>query len=359
MANATPDPDRRNHIFSLRKSIAMERATERRGNPNTAYVFPGQGSQFVGMGLEFYQTSRAAKDVFDQVDDILSMPLTDMIFNGPEEDLKKTAYSQPAIMATSLACYKALEELDGRAMRPAAVAGHSLGEYSSLVVAGVLDLEDGVRLVQERAKLMQEAAELHPGSMAAIIGLDEETVEEICAETGAEVANVNGNDQIVISGDKLCVARAVDMCSIRGARKAIALAVNGAFHSSLMSPAQEGLASAIDNARFRDPAVPVIANATSRPITSAAQAQAELKTQLCNCVRWKQSVSRMIDGGVSSFIEFGPGRVLGGLIKRISANPSYRDSHVEVMNVADPSTAQKVAEYGLNGALAARPLPLS
>jgi [acyl-carrier-protein] S-malonyltransferase len=359
MANATPDPDRRNHIFSLRKSIAMERATERRGNPNTAYVFPGQGSQFVGMGLEFYQTSRAAKDVFDQVDDILSMPLTDMIFNGPEEDLKKTAYSQPAIMATSLACYKALEELDGRAMRPAAVAGHSLGEYSSLVVAGVLDLEDGVRLVQERAKLMQEAAELHPGSMAAIIGLDEETVEEICAETGAEMANVNGNDQIVISGDKLCVARAVDMCSIRGARKAIALAVNGAFHSSLMSPAQEGLASAIDNARFRDPAVPVIANATSRPITSAAQAQAELKTQLCNCVRWKQSVSRMIDGGVSSFIEFGPGRVLGGLIKRISANPSYRDSHVEVMNVADPSTAQKVAEYGLNGALAARPLPLS
>ena len=359
MANATPDPDRRNHIFSLRKSIAMERATERRGNPNTAYVFPGQGSQFVGMGLEFYQTSRAAKDVFDQVDDILSMPLTDMIFNGPEEDLKKTAYSQPAIMATSLACYKALEELDGRAMRPAAVAGHSLGEYSSLVVAGVLDLEDGVRLVQERAKLMQEAAELHPGSMAAIIGLDEETVEEICAETGAEMANVNGNDQIVISGDKLCVARAVDMCSIRGARKAIALAVNGAFHSSLMSPAQEGLASAIDNARFRDPAVPVIANATSKPIMSAAQAQAELKTQLCNCVRWKQSVSRMIDGGVSSFIEFGPGRVLGGLIKRISANPSYRDSHVEVMNVADPSTAQKVAEYGLNGALAARPLPLS
>jgi [acyl-carrier-protein] S-malonyltransferase len=195
--------------------------------------------------------------------------------------------------------------------------------------------------------------------MAAIIGLDEETVEEVCSETGAEMANVNGNDQIVISGDKLCVARAVDMCSIRGARKAIALAVNGAFHSSLMSPAQEGLASAIDNARFRDPAVPVIANATSRPITSAAQAQAELKTQLCNCVRWKQSVSRMIDGGVSSFIEFGPGRVLGGLIKRISANPSYRDSHVEVMNVADPSTAQKVAEYRLNGALAARPLPLS
>ena len=336
----------------------MEIATEKQGPSKTAYVFPGQGSQFVGMGLELYQTSRAAKDVFDQVDDILSMPLTDIIFNGPEEDLKKTAHSQPAIMATSLACYKALEELNGAA-RPTAVAGHSLGEYSSLVVAGVLDLEDGVRLVQERARLMQEAAEMRPGSMAAIIGLDEETVEEVCSETGAEMANVNGSDQVVISGDKLCVARAVDMCSLRGAKKAIALAVNGAFHSSLMSPAQEGLASAIDNARFRDPAVPVIANATSIPMTSAAQARAELKTQLCSCVQWKQSVARMIDEGVSSFVEFGPGRVLAGLIKRISANPSYGGNHVEIMNVADPSTARKVAEYGLNGALAARPAPIA
>ena len=337
----------------------MEATTEKRGETKTAYVFPGQGSQFVGMGLELYQTSKAAKDVFDEVDDILSMPLTNMIFNGPEDELKKTAYSQPAIMATSLACFKALEELDGHVLQPTAVAGHSLGEYSSLVVAGVLDLRDGVRLVQERAELMQEAADLHPGSMAAIIGLDEETVEEVCSETGAEMANVNGNDQIVISGDKLCVARAVDMCSIRGARKAIALAVNGAFHSSLMSPAQEGLASAIDNARFRDPVVPVIANATSTPITSAAQARAELKTQLCNCVKWKQSVACMMDDGVSSFIEFGPGRVLGGLIKRISATPSYKDRHVEVMNVADPSTVQKVVESGLNGALVARPAPLS
>ena len=332
---------------------------EQQGAPKTAYVFPGQGSQFVGRGLELYQTSRAAKDVFDQVDDILSMSLTDMIFNGPEDELKKTAYSQPAIMATSLACYKALEELDGLAGQPTAVAGHSLGEYSSLVVAGALDLADGVRLVQERGKLMQEASELHPGSMAAIIGLDEETVEEICSETGAEMANVNGDDQIVISGDKLCVARAVDMCSIRGARKAIALAVNGAFHSSLMSPAQEGLASALDSARFFDPSVPVIANATSMPITSAEQARDELKTQLCNCVKWKQSVGWMIDDGVSSFIEFGPGRVLGGLIKRISATPSYRDRHVEILNVTDPSTVHKVAESGLNGASAGRPVPLS
>ncbi len=337
----------------------MERTTEKQEDSKTAYVFPGQGSQFVGMGLELYETSRAARDVFDRVDEILSMPLTDMIFHGPEDDLKKTVYSQPAIMATSLACYKALEELEGHALQPAAVAGHSLGEYSSLVVAGVLDLEDGVRLVRERAKLMQEAAEMRPGSMAAIIGLDEETVEEVCSETGAEMANVNGNDQIVISGDKLCVARAVDMCSIRGARKAIALAVNGAFHSSLMSPAQEGLASAIDDARFRDPAVPVIANATSSPITSADQARAELKTQLCHCVKWKQSVWRMVDEGVSSFIEFGPGRVLGGLIKRIVSNPSYKDNHVAVMNVADPPTVRKVAEYGLNGALSARPSPLS
>ena len=337
----------------------MEATTEKQGAPKTAYVFPGQGSQFVGMGLELYKTSRAAKDLFDQVDDILSMPLTKLIFHGPEDELERTANSQPAIMATSLACLEALTEADGSTPHPWAVAGHSLGEYTSLVVSGALDLADGVRLVQERGKLMHQASEIHPGSMAAIIGLDEETVEEVCFETGAEMANINGNDQIVISGDKLCVARAIDMCSMRGATKSIPLAVSGAFHSSLMSPAQQGLAAAIDDVQFRDLVVPVIANSTSQPITTATEARLELKTQLCSCVKWKQSVACMIDTGVSSFIEFGPGKVLGGLIKRISSTPSYKDRHVEVMSVVDPSTVRKVVEAGLNGASATGPVPLS
>ena len=323
----------------------MEAGTEKQESPKVAYVFPGQGAQFVGMGLELYQTSKAAKEVFDEVDDILSISLSRLIFDGPEKELERTVNSQPAIMATSLASLKALNELNWRDIRqPAALAGHSLGEYTSLVVSGVLDLADGIRLVRERGRLMQEASEAHPGSMAAILGLDEVTIEEICLETGAEVANINGNDQIVISGDRICVARAIDMASMRGARKAIPLAVSGAFHSSLMSPAQEGLAAAIEEVKFQDPVIPIIANATSTPLTTAQAAKEELLTQLCSCVQWEKSVSYMIDSGVSDFIEFGPGKVLGSLIKRIGSTPAYRDRQVGVLNVADLSSAMKVAE---------------
>ena len=310
----------------------------------TAYVFPGQGAQYVGMGLELYQSSRAAKAVFDEVDDVLSFPLSKLVFEGPETELQRTINSQPAIMATSLACLKALEEIHGRDHTPpVAVAGHSLGEYTSLVVSGVLDTRDGIRLARDRGKLMQEASEMHPGSMAAILGLDEETIEEICFETGAQVANVNGEEQIVISGDKLCVARAVDLASIRGATKAIPLAVSGAFHSSLMSPAQRGLAEAIQGVEFRDPEIPIIANSTSVPLTKAPAVREELLTQLCSCVQWKKSVDHMIGSGVSSFIEFGPGKVLTGLIKRISSNPAYCGRQVSALSVADLSSARKVA----------------
>ena len=310
------------------------------------------------MGRELYHSSRAAKELYDSVDDILSFPLTKLIFEGPEEELEKTVNSQPAIMATSLACLEALKELEPRGRHaPQAMAGHSLGEYTSLVVSGSLDLDDGIRLVQERGRLMQEASEMHPGSMAAIIGLDEDTVEEICLETGAEMANINGGDQIVISGDRVCVARAVDMASIRGARKAIPLAVSGAFHSSLMSPAQEGLAAVIEGLDFRDPAVPIIGNSSSIHLTTAQSVKDELLVQLCSCVQWSNCVSRLIDAGVSDFIEFGPGRVLGNLIKRISSGPMYRDRRVEVLSVADPSSAQKVAEAGAVGTLSGHTLP--
>ncbi len=309
-----------------------------------AYVFPGQGSQFVGMGSELYKSSEAARGVFDQVDEILGAHLTEIIFEGPQEELEKTVNSQPAIMATSLACLRAMEEMHGQVQYvPAAVAGHSLGEYTSLVVSGAVDLEDGFRLVRERGRLMQEACDQRPGSMAAILGLDETTLAEVCMETGAQIANINGGGQIVISGDKLCVARALDMASIRGAKRAIPLPVSGAFHSTLMSPAQEGLSAAIDEITIRDPDIPIIANATSDPLTTAEMVRAELRTQLCSCVRWKQSVGRMIDEGVSGFIEFGPGRVLGGLIKRISSDSIYKDRSLDIMNVADLETARQVA----------------
>ena len=331
-------------------SSHKEAITETQESSKTAYIFPGQGAQFVGMGREVYESSKAARALFEEVDDILSFPLTRVIFEGPNDELERTVNSQPAIMATSLACYEALKEVSSLdSVPPMALAGHSLGEYTSLVVSGALDLADGVRLVRERGRLMQEASEDHPGSMAAIIGMDEMTLEEICQETGAEIANINGADQIVISGDKVCVARAIDLASIRGARKAIPLAVAGAFHSSLMSPAQHGLTEAVDGVHFHDPAVPIIANSTSTPMTTAQEVKEELLDQLCSCVRWKQSVNVMIDSGVSSFIEFGPGKVLGGLIKRISSSPVYQDRHVEVLNVADMSTAIQVATDRVSG----------
>ena len=286
--------------------------------------------------------------LLDEVDEIMSTNLTRMIFEGPEQELEKTVNSQPAIMAISLACLKAWEEHHpDQAGQTVAVAGHSLGEYTSLVASGALDLADGMWLVRERGRLMQYASEIHPGSMAAIIGLDDATVDEICHETGAEIANVNGADQIVISGDRLCVARAADLAALRGAKRAVALKVSGAFHSALMSPAREGLEEALEHVQLRDPNVPIVANFTSTPLTSADQVKEELLAQLCGCVQWKKSVTTMMDSGVTSFIEFGPGRILGGLIKRISASPEYRDREVGVYSVADPSSA--MAAVGRNG----------
>ena len=344
--------------FSVDTNGLKEVSTDRQASSQIAYVFPGQGAQMVGMGLELYRTSVAARELFDEVDDILATPLTRLIFEGPEKELQKTKNSQPAIMATSLACLRALDELhEPNTHRPAVLAGHSLGEYTSLVVSGVVDLHDGIRLVSERGRLMQEAAELRPGSMAAILGLDEETVEDICLETGAEIANTNGDHHTVISGDKLCVARAIDMASMRGARKAVPLAVNGAFHSSLMSPAREGLAEAIEQVEFRNPVVPIVANSTSTPLTTSYEVKEELLAQLCSRVQWKNSINRMIDSGVSSFIEFGPGCVLGSLIKKITSTPLYRDREIEILNVSDPASARKVAGVRANGALLSRPVP--
>lgn len=314
----------------------MGMSTETAKVPKEAFLFPGQGAQFVGMGLELYKSSHAARELFDEVDRILGTPLSQVIFGGPAEELNLTINSQPAIMAMSLACIRASQEINPQEMpQPTVLAGHSLGEYTSLVVAGVLDLEDGVKLVRERGRLMEEASQILAGGMAAILGLDELILEEICQETGVQISNINADQQMVISGDKLSLARAMDLAAARGAKKTIPLAVSGAFHSTLMAPAREGLARAIADTHFQEPSIPIVANSTGLSLTSDQAIKQELLDQLCSCVQWKRCVQSMTDLGVSRFVEFGPGRVLGGLVKRINR-------HLDVVNVSDLDSARKI-----------------
>jgi len=302
-----------------------------------AYVFPGQGSQSVGMGLELNKSSKAARDIFEEADTALGFRLSRLIFEGPDIKLQDTINSQPAIMTVSIACWKAWQELLGAEIpQPISLAGHSLGEYTSMVVSGVIGFRDGVRLVRERGRLMQQASQERPGGMAAILGLEEWVLQEICAETGVELGNINSEEQIVISGDKIAVARAMDLASARGARKTIPLPVSGAFHSSLMLQAQQGLADAVAALDLRDPKIPIIANSNSAPLTTADQVKEELVYGLCKCVQWKNSVRYMVDSGVSRFVEFGPSKVLTSLIKRIE--PS-----VQAVTLSDPTSIRKMA----------------
>jgi [acyl-carrier-protein] S-malonyltransferase len=290
------------------------------------------------MGLEIYKASKSAREVFEEADDSLGFPVSHLVFNGPAEELQDTINSQPAIMVVSIACWKAWEEfLGSKALRPVSVAGHSLGEYTSLVVAGAVDFKDALILVRERGRLMRQASIEHPGAMAAILGLDEYALEHICAETGVELANINSDDQIVISGDRLAIARAMDLASARGAKKTIPLHVSGAFHSSLMSKAQDGLAAAVAAVNFHDPQVPVIANYTGAPLISADQVRDELVQGLCHCVQWRNSVRYMVDSGVSHFVEFGPTKILASLIKRI-------DRDVEAITLSDATSMQKLSK---------------
>ncbi len=300
-----------------------------------SYVFPGQGSQAVGMGLDLYQSSPSARAVFEEADDSLGFNLSRLIFEGPTRDLQDTMNSQPAIMVVSIACWKAWQEyLGSNCPKPVSVAGHSLGEYTSLVVAGVVSFADGVRLVRERGRLMHEASEVRPGGMAAIIGLEELAFEHICAETGVELANVNSDDQVVISGDKIAVARAMDLATARGAKKTVPLKVSGAFHSTLMGHAQRGLSEALESVNLEDPEFPIVANSLAAPVTTAEEVRGELIEGLCHCVKWKQSVRYMVDSGASHFVEFGPNRVLSSLIKRI-------DRDVEAFTLSDPDSIEK------------------
>ncbi len=287
----------------------------------TAWLFPGQGSQEVGMGQELYEASLAARHIFDAADASLGYPLSRLCFQGPEEELQRTVNTQPAIFVASLACLATALEIEALDGRPAFVAGHSLGEYTALVAADALDFEEALALVQERGRLMEEAGRAQAGGMVAVLGLGEAAVQDICRETGAEIANLNCPAQVVIGGAREVVGQAAERARQEGGR-AIVLNVSAAFHTSLMRPAAAALAHAIDAAPIRDPCIPVIANASAQPLSDAAAIRAALKRQLLSPVLWQQSMERLLALGVSRFLEMGPGRVLSGLIKRIDGRAS-------------------------------------
>ncbi len=281
----------------------------------TAYVFPGQGAQYPGMGKDLYERYPQARALFDEADSILGYALTRVMFEGSEEELKETKVTQPAIFVHSLAMVSLL----GDAFRPDAVAGHSLGEFTALVANKTLSFGDGLRLVYQRAMAMQKACELVPSTMAAIIGLDDSIIEEVCDDIDDIVvpANYNCPGQVVISGTETGIFKAMEELQKRGAKRTVKLQVGGAFHSPLMEPAREELAGAIENTAFANPLCPVYQNVTATPVTDPAEIKKNLVAQLTSPVRWTQSVQRMIADGIDTFTEAGPGKVLQGLIRKI------------------------------------------
>lgn len=281
-----------------------------------SYIFPGQGAQFVGMGLDLYEKSAEAKALFEAANGILGFSITDIMFSGTDEDLKQTKVTQPAIFLHSVILSKVL----GKNFAPQMVAGHSLGEFSALVANGTLSFEDGLQLVAKRAAAMQKACELQPGTMAAVLGLEDAKVEELCATIDGIVtpANYNCPGQLVISGELKAVEAACEKMKEAGAKKALILSVSGAFHSVLMKPAEEELAAAIEQTTFHKPLCPVYQNVTTTAVSDENAVKTNLIKQLTAPVKWTQSVQQMIADGATEFIEVGPGKVLQGLVKKIN-----------------------------------------
>ncbi|WP_420602769.1 ACP S-malonyltransferase [Flagellimonas sp.] len=281
-----------------------------------AYIFPGQGAQFVGMGLDLYENHALAQELFEKANDILGFSITDIMFEGTTEDLKQTKVTQPAIFLHSVILSKAL----GDNFKPDMVAGHSLGEFSALVANGTLNFEDGLKLVSQRALAMQKACELQSSTMAAVLGLDDEVVEKICGETEGIVvpANYNCPGQLVISGEVESVNSACEKMKEAGARRALLLPVGGAFHSPLMEPAREELAAAIEATNFSEPSCPIYQNVPTTAVTKADEIKTNLISQLTAPVKWTQSVQQMVKDGGKSFVEVGPGKVLQGLVRKIA-----------------------------------------
>ena len=279
-----------------------------------AFVFPGQGAQFVGMGKSAYDESNLAKELFENANDILGFRITDIMFNGTDEQLKQTNVTQPAIFLHSVILAKTLTDFS-----PEMVAGHSLGEFSALVANGALNFESGLKLVSQRAEAMQKACELKPSTMAAVLGLDDNIVEQICSEVDGIVvpANYNCPGQLVISGEVEAINKACEKLTEAGARRALVLQVGGAFHSPLMDPAKEELKAAIENTVFSNPICPVYQNVTAKAETNPEQIKANLIAQLTAPVRWTQTVQQIIADGATSFTEVGPGKVLQGLVKKV------------------------------------------
>ncbi|MDD5505979.1 MAG: ACP S-malonyltransferase [Candidatus Omnitrophica bacterium] len=298
------------------------------------FLFAGQGSQYVGMGKDLYESFPEARKVFDRAEELLGFELKKRCFEGPEEILKLTNVSQPAIVTASIAAFEVFKTKSNLA--PSFAAGLSLGEYSALIAAGSLTFDHGIRLIQKRGQLMEEASRKHPGKMAAVLELPAEKIKDICLKTGAQIANLNCPGQIVITGKVQAVDQAMELCVQEGAKRVVPLEVSGGFHSSLMFEASVGLKLALDNISISEPKIPVVSNYTAKPQYKVDQIIENLVNQIKGSVRWEESMRFILSEGITDFYEFGPGRVLQGLMRRI-------DSNAEVVNIDKAADMEQLA----------------